>query len=80
MVQNKKYEYYFKGLEENAFILSNYTNDEMVVMFGRKFCFSSFCTKQAKNLWTFTKNDYYKLFNYDGIWLDLHQPVTINTL
>ena len=30
LVQNKKYEYYIKGHEENVFILSNYTNVEMV--------------------------------------------------
>ena len=79
MVQNKKYEYYFKGHEENAFILSNYTNDEMVIMFGGD-CFSSFDTKPAKKLWKFAMNDYYKLVNYDKIRLDLHEPATINTL
>ena len=25
-------------------------------------------------------NDYYKLVNYDGIWLDMNEPATINTL
>ena len=81
LVQNKKYEYYIKGHEENAFILSNYTNVEMVCnVWGGASVFPDFFTKQAKNLWKLAMNDYYKLVNYDGIWLDMNEPATINTL
>ena len=71
-------EFYRKGKELNAFVKSNYTNDDLIsYVWPGKAVFPDFFCDEAKDLWEYGLDEYYKLIKYDGIWLDMNEPAMI---
>ena len=73
--------YYVMGVNNNAFIMSNYTKSilETAVWPGRS-AFPDFFTKSGVDLWFTGLNDYYNLLNYDGMWIDMNEPALLYVL
>ena len=63
-------EFYVRGKETNAFIKSNYTNEDLIsyVWPGRA-VFPDFFSSAGNDLWDYAMKKYYEFVKYDGIWL-----------
>ena len=76
--QNDVDEFYNLGKETNAFIKSNYTNEDLVsYVWPEKAVFPDFFNIEAENLWSYAMEKYYENVKYDGIWLDMNEPAMI---
>ena len=71
-------EFYMRGKETNAFIKSNYTNEDLIshVWPGRA-AFPDFFCNSGVELWKYAMERYYQTVKYDGIWLDMNEPAMI---
>ena len=71
-------EFYMRGKETNAFIKSNYTNEDLIshVWPGRA-VFPDFFCNSGVELWKDAMERYYQTVKYDGIWLDMNEPAMI---
>ena len=71
-------EFYMRGKETNAFIKSNYTNEDLIsyVWPGRA-VFPDFFCNSGVELWKYAMDKYYQTVKYDGIWLDMNEPAMI---
>ena len=71
-------EFYMRGKETNAFIKSNYTNEDLIshVWPGRA-VFPDFFCNSGVELWKYAMEKYYQTVKYDGIWLDMNEPAMI---
>ena len=71
-------EFYMRGKETNAFIKSNYTNEDLIshVWPGRA-VFPDFFCNSGVELWKYAMERYYQTVKYDGIWLDMNEPAMI---
>ena len=68
-------EFYKIGKETNAFIKSNYTNDDLIsFVWPGHAAFPDFFCKSAEDLWGYAMQKYYQTVKYDGIWLDMNEP------
>ena len=73
--QNDTDLFYRKGHLENAFMLSNYTKKEMVItVWPGKSVLTDFFSTNGTNLWKYGMDEYKKIIDYDGIWLDMNEP------
>ena len=74
----KEDEFYMRGKETNAFIKSNYTNEDLIshVWPGRA-VFPDFFCNSGVELWKYAMERYYQTVKYDGIWLDMNEPAMI---
>ena len=68
-------EFYVRGKETNAFIKSNYTNQDLIsyVWPGRA-VFPDFFSTAGNELWDYAMKKYYEFVKYDCIWLDMNEP------
>ena len=73
-------EYYVIGKETNAFIKSNYTNDDLISMvWPGHAVFPDFFSQSGVELWNYAMQKYYQTVKYDGMWLDMNEPaMTMN--
>jgi hypothetical protein len=79
--ENKDNPYIKLGDELDIFIKSNYTKENLVgKVWPGKTVFPDFFHPKVSEFWNKGLEDYYSLVNYDGIWLDMNEPATINTL
>jgi alpha-glucosidase (family GH31 glycosyl hydrolase) len=80
--RNKSDPYYIKGHKENAFVISNYTKKEMVIIVWPGDCvLPDFHSESGINLWIYGLKEYKKIIDYDGIWFDMNEPeLIIDTL
>ena len=71
-------EFYRIGRETNAFIKSNYTNEDLIsyVWPGNAAMPDFFC-QAGNDLWSYAMEKYYQTVKYDGIWLDMNEPTMI---
>ena len=68
-------EFYKRGKETNAFIKSNYTNDDLIsFVWPGQAVFPDFFSNSAVELWSYAMQKYYQTVKYDGIWLDMNEP------
>ena len=71
----EKDEYYVIGKETNAFIKSNYTNNDLIsVVWPGQAVFPDFFSNSAVDLWSYAMQKYYQTVKYDGMWLDMNEP------
>ena len=77
--QNEADEYYKRGKEMDAFIKSNYTEDDLIsYVWPGKAVFPDFFNIEAESLWSYAMEKYYQNVKYDGIWLDMNEPAMIH--
>ena len=75
---NNSEKYYKLGLEKNAFILSNYTNEPLIsYVWPGNSVFPDFFVPEGIELWKTGLNDYFELLDYDGMWIDMNEPGAI---
>ena len=66
------------GNSLNIFITSNFTKKPLVSkVWPGKAVFPDFMNPKISEFWNKGLNDYQKLINYDGIWLDMNEPTTL---
>ena len=71
-------EFYTRGKEMDAFIKSNYTQDDLVsYVWPGEAVFPDFFNVEAESLWSYAMEKYYENVKYDGIWLDMNEPAMI---
>ena len=71
-------EFYRIGKETNAFIKSNYTNQDLIsYVWPGNAVFPDFFSKAGNDLWSYAMEKYYQIVKYDGIWLDMNEPTMI---
>ena len=76
--QNEVDEFYNRGKEMDAFIKSNYTNEDLIsYVWPERAVFPDFFNVEAESLWSFAMEKYYQNVKYDGIWLDMNEPAMI---
>ena len=76
--KNEDDEFYQKGKEMNAFIKSNYTEEDLVsYVWPKEAVFPDFFNIEAESLWSYAMEKYYDNVKYDGIWLDMNEPAMI---
>ena len=71
------------GNNLNIFIKSNYTKQNLIgKVWPGKTVFPDFFNPKVDKFWKKGLNDYNKLVNFDGIWLDMNEPANLirNTL
>jgi len=72
--------YYKLGMELNTFIMSNYTGNPLInTVWPGKTHFPDFTNPNSKILWETGLKDFFKVLNYDGLWLDMNEPGMINS-
>lgn len=73
---------YFKlGKEKKAFILSNFTQSELINhVWPGKCVFPDVFTQNGVDLWNQGLKDFDKAINYDGIWIDMNEPGMLEIL
>ena len=75
---NETDEFYRKGKETNAFIKSNYTNEDMIsCVWPGNAVFPDFFSNAGNELWSYAMEKYYQTVKYDAIWLDMNEPAMI---
>ena len=63
------------GDENNLFIKSGYTNKNLFgKVWPKKAVFPDFFNPNIKKIWDYGLDNYLKIINYDGIWLDMNEP------
>ena len=73
-------EFYKMGKETNAFIKSNYTNQDLIsYVWPEEAVFPDFYCEAGEQLWSYAMEKYYETVKYDGIWLDMNEPTMIYT-
>ena len=73
--ENKNSSYIKLGNNLDIFIKSNYTKEILIAkVWPGKTVFPDFLNPNTDKFWKKGLNDYYKLVNYDGIWLDMNEP------
>ena len=71
-------EFYVRGKETNAFIKSNYTNQDLIsYVWPAHAVFPDFFSQAGNDLWEYAMKKYYQSVKYDGIWLDMNEPAMI---
>ena len=76
----EKDEYYMRGKETNAFIKSNYTNQDLIsFVWPGQAVFPDFFSQSGADLWKYAMEKYYQTVKYDGLWLDMNEPSMILT-
>ena len=66
------------GNKLDIFIKSNYTKKPLVSkVWPGKTVFPDFLNPKISEFWNKGLNDYQKLVNFDGIWLDMNEPSTL---
>ena len=72
---NDEDEFYRIGKENNAFIKSNYTNEDLIsYVWPGNSVFPDFFSKAGNDLWSYAMEKYYQTVKYDGLWLDMNEP------
>jgi len=72
-------EFYIRGKETNAFIKSNYTNEDLIgYVWPEEAVFPDFFSQAGVDLWAYAMRRYYQYVKYDGIWLDMNEPALIH--
>ena len=62
----------------DIFIKSNYTKKPLITkVWPGKTVFPDFFNPNIEKFWNEGLEDYYKLVNYDGIWLDMNEPASL---
>ena len=75
---NTTEKYYKLGMEKNAFILSNYTNEPLIsTVWPGKSVFPDLFIPGGIEMWKTGLNDYFELLDYDGMWIDMNEPGAI---
>ena len=63
------------GDENNLFIKSGYTNKNLFgKVWPKKAVFPDFFNPNIKKIWDYGLDNYLKIIDYDGIWLDMNEP------
>ena len=71
-------EFYKRGHEKNAFLLSNYTDTELIsYVWPGEAVFPDFFNDDMKELWYYAMNEFYKSIEYDGMWIDMNEPAQL---
>ena len=71
-------EFYVIGKKTNAFIKSNYTNEDLIsYVWPEQAVFPDFYCEAGRKLWDYAMEKYYETVKYDGIWLDMNEPAMI---
>ena len=75
---NENSKYVKLGNSLDIFIKSNYTKKPLVTkVWSEKTVFPDFFNPNVGKFWNEGLNNYYKLVNYDGIWLDMNEPTSL---
>ena len=73
--ENENSKYVKLGNSLKIFINSNYTKKPLITkVWSGKTVFPDFFNPKVGKFWNRGLKDYYKLVNYDGIWLDMNEP------
>ena len=73
--ENKNNQMIELGNSLDIFIKSNYTNDTLLgKAWAGKTVFPDFFNPKADEFWKKGLKDFYKLVEYDGVWLDMNEP------
>ncbi len=73
--------YYILGHKKNAFIMSNYTKNELIsLVWPGNAVFPDFFIKESIEVWHYAMSSYYKDIKYDGIWIDMNEPAMLQSL
>ena len=76
--ENENSKYAKLGNSLDIFIKSNYTKKPLITkVWPEKTVFPDFFNPNVGKIWNEGLNDYYKLVNYDGIWLDMNEPTNL---
>ena len=76
--ENENNDYVQLGNNLNIFIKSNYTKQNLIgKVWPGKTVFPDFLNPKVDVFWKKGLNDYNKLVNYDGIWLDMNEPANL---
>ena len=76
--ENENDTYVELGNNLNIFIKSNYTKQNLIgKVWPGKTVFPDFLNPKVDVFWKKGLNDYNKLVNYDGIWLDMNEPANL---
>ena len=63
------------GDDNNLFIKSGYTNKNLFgKVWPKKAVFPDFFNPNIKKIWDYGLDNYLKIIDYDGIWLDMNEP------
>ena len=63
------------GDENNLFIKSGYTKQNLLgKVWPKKTVFPDFFNPKINKIWDYGLDQYYKIIDYDGIWLDMNEP------
>jgi len=73
--------YYTEGHKNNAFLISNYTKQELIAyVWPGEAVFPDFFNPVMQTLWNTAMNDFYNTIKYDGIWIDMNEPAQLLVL
>ena len=73
--ENNNSTYVKLGNNLDIFIKSNYTKENLIAkVWPGKTVFPDFFNPNVDNFWKKGLDDYYKLVEFDGIWLDMNEP------
>ena len=76
--ENNNSKYVKLGNSLDIFIKSNYTKKPLITkVWPGKTVFPDFFNPNIEKFWNEGLEDYYKLVNYDGIWLDMNEPASL---
>lgn len=71
-------EYYKLGHEKNAFLISNYTKQELIaIVWPGEAVFPDFFNPEMPPIWDKAMRDYQDIIKYDGIWIDMNEPAQL---
>ena len=75
---DKSNQYIKLGNKLDIFIKSNYTKKNLIgKVWPGKTVYPDFFHPDIETFWNQGLNDYYKIFPYDGIWLDMNEPTNL---
>ena len=76
--ENMRNSYVKLGNQLDIFIKSNYTKKPLIgKVWPGKTVFPDFLNPKIETFWFTGLQDYYKLVEYDGIWLDMNEPANL---
>ena len=74
-------EYYVMGHENKTFLISNYTDDELIsYVWPGEAVFPDFFNEDMQYLWNYAMQKFYQSIEYDGIWIDMNEPAQLITI